>query len=83
MTLSSNELHDLAKDMTRRSFDDERRTLPAPSLANFSKFEPHNAPDTFVSLFESEMKLHGMNNDKKKFEYLPLVMSPKAKWIAP
>ena len=78
-------LDKLAYDLTKNSFDEERRQQEharvAPSLNQFTKFDASMAPETYLSIFEDELSLCNLHDDSYKLKYLPLLMTGKATYV--
>ena len=83
--MPSDLLDKFAYDLTRTSFEEERRqqdhTRTAPSLNQFTKFDASIAPETYLSIFEDELSLCNLHDDSHKMKYLPLLMTGKAAYI--
>lgn len=72
----------LVESIVRKSFDDEKRPAPTPSLANFTKYDHKISPSAFLETFHAELDLHGLTEEEDRMKWLPEVLTGSAKWYA-
>lgn len=75
---------DLAKEATRRSFEQEDRKVnkPAPNLSQFTKFEDDVSPETFLEQFYGELQVANLDTEENRKNFLPLLLKGRAAYYA-
>lgn len=63
--MDANTAKDLAKEATRRSFEqeDHKANKTAPNLSQFTKFEDDVNPETFLEQFYGELKVANLDTE--------------------
>jgi hypothetical protein len=82
VTLSAEAEERIIESIVRTSFDEEKRPVPTPSLANFTKYEQKTSPSSFLDTFHAELDLHGLTEDQDRMKWLPEVLTGPAKWYS-
>ena len=67
--------------MTRESFEEERKPIITPNLNALTKFDNSIAPAAYLQLFEDQLAMGNVNNDKERMKFLPMLLEGKTTYF--